>query len=997
MKYFIIGQKISHYNILEKLGEGGMGVVYKAQDTKLNRFVALKFLPQKFTDDFEAKERFIREAQAASALDHLNICTIYEIDETDYGQMFICMAYYDAETLKQKIEHGPLPVEQTIDIIRQICRGLAKAHQQGLIHRDIKPGNILITNDGIVKIIDFGLALLEGQIRLTKDKTSMGTVAYISPEQASGEDVDCKTDIWAVGVMLYEMLTGQLPFKGDIDQVVIYSILHENPIAPTTLCPEIPKEMELIIERALQKETESRYQNIDEMEKDLKKVRDKSDRIDSFDTSKKRASLFFNKKIKKISIAVVILFGLFLIFLIFKPYILKKPTVNEPLPIAVISFQNQTGNDAYNYLQQAIPNLLITSLEQSPYLRVTTWERMYDLLKQIGKRDIKVIDKDIGFELCRLDGVDMVVTGSYVKADNVFMTDVKVLDVSTKEIIKSVSSQGDGVASILLNQIDDLSKEISKGVGLSVQTIKSSRVQLAEVTTFSIDAYRNFLQGREKFEKSYWEDAIIALKKAVDLDSTFAMAYLYLGIAYEQIYDNTGTGWALNLAKKYSHKTTEKERLYIEETSLRWTPEKRLNILNEMAIKYPKEKRVHYKLGEIYLYKKMLDEAIQAYQRSLALDPTYGYALKQLAHTYVNTGNYDRALEILNKYNALFPEDAEPLISMGDLYYYMGKLDEAIIEYEGAIKIKPDFYIAYMKIAYCYALMEDYNHAVKWINQYTRHVQSEGAKGEALWWTAYYQYWLGQFKQSISTMNSFMSLAQQMNHDFGKAIGELLLGSIYYECQDYETSRTIFNNAFKVYLSTGFQPNISNYNYIMALIDLEEEQVDSVKSRLERIQNLLTEINEKDPWSIELVKKQVRILQAEVLLADNRIDRAISTAEKNVPAQIYLIPSVDLVLDNMPFRQDILARAFLEAGHPEKAITVYERLIRFCPDSKDRRLIYPKYHYHLAKLYQQTDQTEKAIAQYQKLLEIWKNADQDRPELIYTKNRLEKLTGKKIL
>ena len=217
------------------------------------------------------------------------------------------------------------------------------------------------------------------------------------------------------------------------------------------------------------------------------------------------------------------------------------------------------------------------------------------------------------------------------------------------------------------------------------------------------------------------------------------------------------------------------------------------------------------------------------------------------------------------------------------------------------------------------------------------------------------------------------------------------------ECQDYETSQTIFNNAFKVYLSSGFKPNISNYNYIMALIDLEEGKVDSVKSRLERIQNLLTEINEKDPWSVELVRMQTYILQAEMLLAENWLNRAISTAEKIIPAQIYPIPTVDLVLDNMPFRHDILARAFLRAGDADKAITVYENLIRFRPDSKDRRLIYPKYHYHLAKLYQQTDQKEKAIAQYQKFLEIWENADQDRPELIDTKKRLEQLTGKQAL
>jgi serine/threonine protein kinase len=199
----MIGQTISHYKIIEKLGGGGMGVVYKAEDTKLKRMVALKFLPPDLTRDDEAKERFVHEAQAASALDHPNICTIHEIDETDDGQIFICMAYYEGETLKKKIERGPLPFDQTLDLAMQIAQGLARAHEAGITHRDIKPANIMITTRGEVKIVDFGLAKLVGQTRLTKTGTTMGTVAYMSPKQAQGIDADHRSDIWSLGVVLY--------------------------------------------------------------------------------------------------------------------------------------------------------------------------------------------------------------------------------------------------------------------------------------------------------------------------------------------------------------------------------------------------------------------------------------------------------------------------------------------------------------------------------------------------------------------------------------------------------------------------------------------------------------------------------------------------------------------------------------------------------------------------------------------------------------------------
>ena len=225
----MIGKRVLHYHIIEKLGEGGMGVVYKAEDTKLKRTVALKFLSPELTRDTDGKERFILEAQAASSLDHPNICTIHEIGETEDGHMFIVMACYEGQNLKEKIGSGALVIKEVIDIIIQIAHGLERAHEEGIVHRDIKPANIIITDRGEVKILDFGLAKLAGQAQLTKDSSRLGTVAYMSPEQLSGKEVDQRTDIWSLGVVLYEMLTGELPFKGEYEQAVIYSILNDHP------------------------------------------------------------------------------------------------------------------------------------------------------------------------------------------------------------------------------------------------------------------------------------------------------------------------------------------------------------------------------------------------------------------------------------------------------------------------------------------------------------------------------------------------------------------------------------------------------------------------------------------------------------------------------------------------------------------------------------------------------------------------------------------------
>jgi len=265
----MIGQTVSHYRILEELGGGGMGVVYKAQDTKLKRTVALKFLPPELTRDSDAKTRFIHEARAASALQHNNICAIHEIGETPDGRLFICMDAYEGETIKEKIARGPLSHDEAVDIVRQVAAGLSEAHEAGMVHRDIKPANILVTSKGVVKILDFGLAKLKGTTKVTKTGMTVGTVAYMSPEQASGADVDRQTDIWSLGVAFYEMITGILPFRSEHEVAVVYSILNETPRSPRTLREDLPVALERVIMRALCKDKKDRYATADEIQRDL--------------------------------------------------------------------------------------------------------------------------------------------------------------------------------------------------------------------------------------------------------------------------------------------------------------------------------------------------------------------------------------------------------------------------------------------------------------------------------------------------------------------------------------------------------------------------------------------------------------------------------------------------------------------------------------------------------------------------------------------------------
>jgi serine/threonine protein kinase/formylglycine-generating enzyme required for sulfatase activity len=344
----MVGQKILHYEITEKLGEGGMGVVFKAEDTKLKRKVALKFLPPHFSLDGETKERFMHEAQAASALDHNNICTIYEIGESEEGQMYMAMALYEGETLQDKIKNGPLSLEEATDIAMQIAEGLSKAHEKDIIHRDIKPANIMITPDGDAKILDFGLAKLSGRTKLTKEGTTLGTVAYMSPEQVQGKPVDKRTDIWSLGVILYEMLSGKSPFEADYEQAIMYAIVNEQ---QEPMDREIPKELQNIITDTLSKDTESRFQSVDQIIARLKKSKGTAEVSESTPETQSFAHL-----LKKPQIAVTASAAIFVLIIIaLIPYyqLLKRQQASELLPQIENLLKERNYFDAYQLALEA--------------------------------------------------------------------------------------------------------------------------------------------------------------------------------------------------------------------------------------------------------------------------------------------------------------------------------------------------------------------------------------------------------------------------------------------------------------------------------------------------------------------------------------------------------------------------------------------------------------------------------------------------------------------
>ncbi|MEE9152410.1 MAG: protein kinase, partial [Thermoplasmata archaeon] len=757
-------------------------------------------------------------------------------------------------------------------------------------HRDLKPQNVMVDEDGNARIMDFGIARSLESKGITGAGVMIGTPEYMSPEQVEGKEAGQSSDIYSLGVILYEMVTGRVPFKGDTPFTIGVKHKSEMPKDPKELNAQIPEDLSTVIMRCLEKDKEKRYQSAGEMRSELENIQKGIPTTERVVPERKPLTsreITVQFSMKKLFLPALVFVALIAAGLIIWQFLPQKEIVKSS--IAVVSFENQSGDNAYDYLQKAIPNLLITSLEQSKYLRVTTWERMHDLLKQMGKEEAEVIDKDLGFELCRMDGVDAIVLGSFVKAGDMFATDVKVLDVETKSLLRSASSKGEGVRSILEKQIDELSKEISRGVGLSERRIKEAQKPIADVTTTSMDAYNYFLKGTESHNKFYYEDARQFLEKAVELDPTFASAYIWLAFAYGGLGDTKASNEAVEKAKTFSKKATDKERLFIEAFYayiVKKDQVKYFRLLKQLAAKYPKDEVAHHLLGLYYKGENLYYEAVEEFNKALELDPYSGFALNDLAYTYAEMENFEKAIEYFKRYASAFPGDANPIDSMAECYFLMGRLDEAIAKYKEALEVKPDFHQASPSIGYIYAFKENYAEAMRWADKFISMAPSPGIKSEGFLIKGFYHYWLGSFEQSLEDLRRAKDLAEAVGNEVLKSYAEWMKAWIYYDRGELQLSRRHFKDFFDLAIENypEYTPLITAaHKFRSGLVDLKEGHIDSAKTKLERMKSLLPNVN---PGEKDGMRFRYDIFLAETLVAENSFDQAIAVCEKASPLEI---------------------------------------------------------------------------------------------------------------
>lgn len=911
------GQTISHYRILEKLGEGGMGVVFRAHDTRLDRSVALKFLAPNISHNMLEKNRFLHEACAASALDHPNICTVYEISETPDGQLFLVMPAYKGTSLDRIIGGGPIDLREAAGIAIQIAEGLRAAHDNGIIHRDIKSSNIMITDKGQVKIMDFGLAQKSGATRLTRQDSIIGTVMYMSPEQAKGDKIDRRTDLWSLGVVLYEMVTGKLPFTAEYDQAVIYRLLNEEPEPVAALRANVPPGLQTVVSGCLQKDRGKRYQSVDELLPDLRSLFEPA--------GQPGAGMHRRSSLRSVARPVVIILSaLLLIFLATNIFWLTGSSPVLPFTerdwVLITEFDNQTGDEIFD---RALNTALSASLCQSMHVNIFPVGRFADVLHRMGRTTDDVIDEQTSIEVCLREGIRGLIMPLISRVGDNYALTVRLIDPETGLTVRSYIETAQ-TRDHILPALDAIIGKLRRDLGESLLDIRTNDRVLLKVTTPSLQALKHYSDGVHYWRNGNYEEATLLQQRAIELDPDFASAHAALGIHYySHVYNDTQKGREhFEKAIQLSDRITDRERLFIHASYNNYLGKTR--------------------------------EAEQLYRLLLDSYPDELYGRLNLARILQSTDRMAEAIEQYEEVLRILPNDVSTMIGIATAYSINGNYPEAIAYYNRAFETQPDLFMqATLNHEYGITLVNHGSRAEARLvyNQ----VLDSAIRPRALRSLALLDMYEGKYRDAMTKLNDAILSNHANRHYLSEARNRVFLAAIYRETADKTALLNELEKATQLLAKTGPQ------NWILSHICTMYAR----SNETDRAMAILDDVRNHTDMEIPGQRSLFLYMEGEIDLARGNVTGALQKFQISDRSH------------KNEFASRGIAFANYQAGDYEEAIRHYEAILEKTVFGWEAQHDWLWDHYFAARCYAELGQNNHAITLLDRFLDLWKEADED--------------------